>query len=204
MDIMKKLFFTVALSALSFNSIAVSLTPEQQLGESLYKDKNLSFNRNQSCETCHSLTPANSIANNVQGIVPSFADTVNIITGTAVSTGSLAGVTGTLNAPSIAYTAFSPKFRFDNVRNVYIGGQFWNGRAADLIEQAQKPILNPAEMAMIDELAVIERLRENSQYIDAFQQLYNVNINSSDSRDVQRAYHSLAQSIAAFEASPCV
>jgi cytochrome c peroxidase len=47
---MKRLFFSIAFTALSFNAFAVSLTAEQQLGEALYKDKNLSINGNQSCE----------------------------------------------------------------------------------------------------------------------------------------------------------
>ena len=196
---MKKFFFTAVLTAASFNTGAVSLTPEQQLGEVLYKDKNLSLNRNQSCESCHALKPSISATKSVNGLVPGFVDTVNVVNGTAVSVGSVQGESGTLNSPSVAYAAFSPKFRYDTPKGEYIGGQFWNGRAADLIQQAQEPFLNPAEMAMTDELSVIERLRGNSQYANQFKQLYNVNIN--DSRDVQRAYRSLAQAISAFETS---
>ena len=36
---------------------AGALTPEQQLGQKLYEDVNLSLNRNQFCATCHSLAP---------------------------------------------------------------------------------------------------------------------------------------------------
>jgi cytochrome c peroxidase len=198
---MKRLFFSIAFTALSFNAFAVSLTAEQQLGEALYKDKNLSINGNQSCESCHALTPSISSTTNVNGLVPSFADIKNIVTGSAVSTGSVIGDTGTLNAPSVAYAAFSPRFRFDTVRKEYIGGQFWNGRATDLIEQAKKPFLNPIEMGMIDELAVVERLRENQQYADQFQTLYNLNINNNNSDNIQRIYNNLAKAIASFESS---
>jgi cytochrome c peroxidase len=195
---MNRLFFSVAFTALSFNAFA-ALTAEQQLGETLYKDKNLSFNRNQSCESCHALTPSITSSTNVKGLVPSFADVKNIVDGSAVSAGSISGDTGTLNAPSVAYAAFSPRFRFDAVRNEYVGGQFWNGRATDLIEQAKKPFLNPVEMAMIDELAVVERLRENPQYVEQFQSLYNFNINNSN--NTQRTYNALARAIASFESS---
>lgn len=198
---MKRLFFGIAFATFSFNAFAVFLTAEQQLGETLYKDKNLSLNRNQSCESCHALTPSISSTTNVKGIVPSFADINNVVNGSAVSIGSIAGEVGTLNSPSVAYTAFSPRFRFDTVRNEYVGGQFWNGRAASLIEQAQKPFLNPVEMAMIDELAVVERLRENSQYVEQFQTLYNLNINNNNSNNIQRVYNNLARAIAAFESS---
>lgn len=198
---MNRLFFGVAFTALSFNAFAVPLTAEQQLGEALYKDKNLSLNRNQSCESCHALTPSISSATNVKGIVPSFADVKNIVNGSAVSAGSVQGDTGTLNAPSVAYAAFSPRFRFDAVRKEYVGGQFWNGRATDLIEQAQKPFLNPVEMAMIDAAAVVERLRENPQYVEQFQTLYNSNIKNNSSDNIQRTYNNLAKAIAAFESS---
>lgn len=42
----------------------------------------------------------------------------------------------------------------------YQVAQFWDGRAADLVEQARGPMLNPMEMAMPDEKTCLERLRE--------------------------------------------
>ncbi|MCE7917844.1 MAG: methylamine utilization protein MauG, partial [Nitrosomonas sp. PRO5] len=46
------------LALISFSSQAAdSLNNEQKLGEHLFKDANLSLNRNQSCATCHSLNP---------------------------------------------------------------------------------------------------------------------------------------------------
>jgi len=49
--------------------------------------------------------------------------------------------------------------------------QFWNGRAKDLYEQAQGPLLNPVEHNMTPELVVL-RVRENKEYIKKFVQLY--------------------------------
>lgn len=117
-----KNFFTAVLTAASFNTGAVSLTPEQQLGEVLYKDKNLSLNRNQSCESCHALKPSISATQSVNWLVPGFVDTVNVVNGTAVPVGSVQGESGTLNSPSVAYAAFSPKFRYDTPKGEYIGG----------------------------------------------------------------------------------
>ena len=42
--------------------------------------------------------------------------------------------------------------------------QFWDGRAATLEDQAKGPILNPVEMAMPTEKAVIGRLSEDETY----------------------------------------
>lgn len=198
---MKPLFF-FAVMAFGFNSVvkATTLSPEQQLGEMLYKDKNLSLNRNQSCETCHSLTPAYT-SKTPQGLVPAFVDSTNVKKGLPISAGSVAGKTGSLNAPSVGYAKFSPEFHWDEEQQLYIGGQFWNGRAKDLTEQAGKPILNPVEMAMPDELAVVKRLQENTSYIDTFQKLYDVNLNDTSVDSVQKIYFSLMKALSAFEQS---
>lgn len=46
--------------------------------------------------------------------------------------------------------------------------QFWDGRAKDVEEQAGGPILNPAEMAMPNENAVIDRLSKIEEYNNLF------------------------------------
>ncbi|HEY0839682.1 MAG TPA: cytochrome-c peroxidase [Vulgatibacter sp.] len=46
--------------------------------------------------------------------------------------------------------------------------QFWDGRAADVEEQALGPVMNPVEMAMPDEARVLETLRSIPGYVDAF------------------------------------
>jgi len=46
--------------------------------------------------------------------------------------------------------------------------QFWDGRRPDLESQAREPILNPVEMAMPSEAAVLERLRAEVGYQDLF------------------------------------
>ena len=44
--------------------------------------------------------------------------------------------------------------------------QFWDGREPDVEAQAGGPILNPVEMAMPSEAAVIERLSGIDEYVD--------------------------------------
>lgn len=46
--------------------------------------------------------------------------------------------------------------------------QFWDGRAADVEEQAKGPVLNPLEMAMKDEAAVLAVLESIPGYVAAF------------------------------------
>jgi len=46
--------------------------------------------------------------------------------------------------------------------------QFWDGRAADVEEQAKGPITNPVEMGMADGAAVEAKLKGIPEYVDAF------------------------------------
>lgn len=47
--------------------------------------------------------------------------------------------------------------------------QFWDGRAPDVEEQAKGPVLNPVEMAMPDEAAVVTTLKSMPGYVKAFE-----------------------------------
>jgi cytochrome c peroxidase len=61
------------------------------------------------------------------------------------------GDAGRRNSPTVLNAAFH-------------NAQFWDGRAATLEQQAQGPMLNPIEMAMPDEAAVAERLRNPTAF----------------------------------------
>src|SRR5450432_4149706 len=80
---------------------------EQTLGKLLFTDPNLSVNRNQSCSTCHSLTPAIDQATLLPFGTPGFVDPISVFDDSPVSAGSVAGDFGSLNAPSVGYAAFS-------------------------------------------------------------------------------------------------
>lgn len=213
LPLLKRYRNVVLMTTLGFSTIgsaAQSLTEEQQLGQLLYQDKNLSLKRNQSCATCHSLQTL-AHKKNIMGIVPSFVDPLNIKQGTAISKGSVIGATGNLNTPMSAYAAYAPKFHWDSEQELYIGGQFWNGRASNLIEQAQKPLLNPAEMAMPNEWAVVSRLKENPIYQALFLKLYHIDLatildaethTNTPPAEINKTYKKLATAIASFEKSP--
>jgi cytochrome c peroxidase len=65
------------------------------------------------------------------------------------------GTLGTRNSPTVYNAA------------LHIA-QFWDGRAADVEEQALGPIVNPVEMAMPEEGVVIERLSADPEYPGLF------------------------------------
>ncbi len=50
--------------------------------------------------------------------------------------------------------------------------QFWDGRAPDVEAQAKGPVLNPVEMAMPDEQAVVAVLQSMPEYVTAFQKAF--------------------------------
>lgn len=153
----------------------------EALGQSLYFDTNLSKNRSQSCATCHA--PQHGFADNRD----------NGIAG-AASLGDDGYSLGDRNAPSAGYARFSPVFQL-NEEGKYVGGQFHDGRAANLAAQAEGPPLNPGEMGMPNKAAVVERLKENPDYVAAFRHHYGEGI----LEDSDGAYRAMAETIAAFE-----
>jgi cytochrome c peroxidase len=139
-----------------------------------------------------------------------FADLENIETGTPVSRGSIDGRTGGLNTPSAGYAAFSPDFHWDDEEGLYVGGLFWNGRAATLQAQAEQPFLNPNEMAMPSKWAVVARIKENSTYQTLFSEVFGIDLEAVPASDsastndmppqiVLDAYAAAAQAISQFE-----
>lgn len=151
-------------------------TTLEALGERLFFDVNLSANRTQSCATCHD--PERG-----------FADPRGM-----ASIGDDGESLGDRNAPSAAYAAFTPEFH-KNADDIWVGGQFWDGRANRLEDQAGGPPLNPMEMGMADEAAVLARLLEDPVYTQAFPALFDGEVLS----DPQTGYIAMTEAIAAFE-----
>ncbi len=77
---------------------------------------------------------------------------------TAVSTG-FKGQKGKRNAP----TVFNAAGHF---------AQFWDGRAADVEEQAKGPMMNPVEMAMPSSNSVVAALNSVPEYRDDFRKAF--------------------------------
>ena len=70
--------------------------------------------------------------------------------------------------------------------------QFWDGRAANVEEQAKGPILNPVEMAMPDEKRVLAVIDSMPEYVEAFQKAF-----PGEKHPV--TFDNLAKAIGAFE-----
>ena len=69
------------------------------------------------------------------------------------------GQKGGLNSPTVFNAAF----------NI---AQFWDGRAKDLAQQAEGPLLNPVEMGNPNWSALINKLKQLPDYQKAFQQVF--------------------------------
>ena len=178
------LLFTACTNSadVSKAKLQADLKAKEELGKVLYFDKNLSKNRTQSCSTCHN--PEFGFVDNRE----------NSIAG-AASLGDDNKSLGDRTAPTAAYAKFSPKFHFDAKKEVYKGGQFWDGRVDSLAGQAGGPPTNPIEMGMPSKKAVVDRLLENAFYVESFKKIYGEDIfKSSD-----EAYLAMADSIEKFE-----
>ncbi|BBB27996.1 cytochrome-c peroxidase [Neptunomonas japonica] len=153
------------------------------LGQQLFFDVNLSQNRTQSCASCHAPDKG-------------FSDHRGLSTALAASLGDDGKSLGDRNAPSASYAAFSPHFQKTS-EGVFKGGQFWDGRADSLTEQAGGPPLNPGEMGLANKASAVDRIQENSQYQVTFKDIYGDAI----FEDADKAYAAMSDAIAAFEES---
>ena len=161
----------------------VDFTNSVILGKALFQDKDLSFARSMSCASCHSLDRAMTDDREEATIGASLGDDENSL--------------GDRNAPMVTYASFSPKFT--SIKNIaFRGGQFWDGRAMDLVEQAKGPFLNEIEMQMPDVSSVVARVMEKESYITALEKFYGEDVFDTD----EQAFEAVAQAIADYESSP--
>lgn len=157
------------------------LNLKAQLGQQLFFDTSLSEPAGQACASCHD--PGHA-----------FTDADKRL---ATSKGANPDLHGNRNAPTAMYAAYSPRFGFDKNAGMYIGGQFLDGRASTLSEQAKGPFLNPLEMANPDAEQVVVKVRQ-AEYASLFDDVYGTG--SLD--DAKLAYDRIADAIAEFERSP--
>jgi cytochrome c peroxidase len=185
-----------ALLAVAGGAFGNDLTPQEQLGKSIFFDKNLSINANQSCAACHD--PA-------AGWTGPDAD-LNALG--SVYEGSIPGRFGDRKPPSSAYATPSPILHFVIEKKkdppLFIGGNFWDGRAtgerlgSPAAEQALGPFLNPLEQALPAPAEVVSRICVSS-YNALFTQVCGADACSLS--DVNAAYDCVGFAIAAYEGS---
>lgn len=128
------------------------------LGEKLYFDVRLSKEDNQSCNTCHAIDYNGAGVDNLP-----------------TSPGSILKTIGTRNSPTVLNAGFH-----------FV--QFWDGRSPDLKDQAKGPILNPIEMGMPSEKAVVKKIGAIAEYKEMFK-----------AAGFKITYDNIAEAIAAFE-----
>ena len=188
----KKMIATLAglLLVGSAATALAALTPKEKLGETIYHDARLSVPAGQACASCH-LVATGGNGNGDAHL--------------AVYEGAVAGRFGGRNPPAAAYASFSPVFPnplkpgvvgINPATGLYTGGQFWDGRAATLADQAKGPFLNPAEQNNPSKFTVVAQVCA-SNYGTLFKSVYGANICSN----TNLAYDKIADAIAAYESS---
>ena len=193
------------------------LTPEEQLGKSIFFDDNLSINMNQSCASCHGPEV---------GFTGPLSDTN---AHGAVYEGSILGRFGDRKPPSAAYATLSPIFHQDK-SGLFVGGNFWDGRATGEVlgnpaaDQALGPFLNHVEQALPDSACVVYRVCTATSYPTTFEEVWGagacditwpvdidivcetegvtVGLSDDDRTKSNMAYGNIGLSIAAYEDSP--
>lgn len=160
---------------------APALSSKAALGRDLFMDANLSEPPGLACASCHSVSTAFSDARQMR----------------PTSGGSIPVLFGKRNAPSAMYAAFSPPFHYDAAEKVYVGGQFLDGRAASLEEQAKGPLLSALEMGNTSKHQVVAKVR-SAAYAGAFKEVFG----PSSLDDPEIAFDRIANAIAAFERTP--
>ena len=140
-------------------------TPEKiALGKKLFEDKRFSSTGQVSCASCHDAKKA-------------FTDSPLATSEGIVVKGK--PLTGTRNAPTVVNAA-------------YFTSMFWDGRSADLEDQAQHPFLNPVEMNLKSHEPILKIARTDPEYQKAFQQVFGKSGKAITMKEV-------TQAIAAFE-----
>ncbi|MEP7068270.1 MAG: cytochrome c peroxidase [Usitatibacter sp.] len=122
-----------------------ALTQLELIGNRIFFDTTLSNPPGQSCAGCHD--PATAFAGNFGSSsgVPLAADRTTL---------------GLRNTPTAMYARFTPAFTAvaNGAHLIASGGQFLDGRAASLEEQATIPFLSAGEMNLADPVELANRL----------------------------------------------
>jgi cytochrome c peroxidase len=151
---------------------------KETVGHFIFFDRNLSQPKGQSCASCHDFNTA-------------FSDP----RGRATSEGVVKGLFGPRNAPSLMYNALTPPLITAGDGGITaLGGQFRDGRADFIEDQAKLPFLNPIEMANPDIATVVGKVRD-ARYAADFKAVYGDAIFDDD----QAAFDAIADALGAYQ-----
>ena len=169
-----------ALAAGLFASAAFAVPTRESVGKLIFYDTGLSSPAGQSCASCHD--PA-----------VGYADPDSQL---PVSQGAIAERFGNRNSPTASYARYIPALTYNATLGTYVGGLFWDGRAASLEAQAKGPFLNPLEMHVPTKQAVISRLSDRDYAADF---LAVFGSDGLSLKKVDQSYDNVAAAIAAYE-----
>ncbi|MDD3643849.1 MAG: cytochrome c peroxidase, partial [Candidatus Krumholzibacteria bacterium] len=169
------------------------LTPMELLGKKLFFDK-ISVPASMSCAECHG--PSAGFTGPVPG--------TNLRT--AVYPGAVPTRFGNRKPPTAAYATFAPIFHYDEIEGLFIGGNFWDGRATGEVlgnpaaDQALGPFLNPVEQNMPSKQAVLEVVAA-SKYAGLWEEVWGEPVMYGTPEQIDGNYGRVGLAIAAYEAS---
>ncbi len=153
------------------------LSAMARVGKTLFADTALSASGRQSCATCH--VPSRAFAADDGLPVPLGGPNMDR--------------PGLRNAPSLAYTRFTPPFHFEP-DGTPVGGFHRDGRSLSLADQAEKPFLTPFEMANTSADEVRSRLLTRP-YLHQFMAVFG----KDAVRDGTTALHHIGQALAQYQ-----
>jgi cytochrome c peroxidase len=176
----------------------IPLTPVEKLGKLMLYDSTLSDPPGYSCATCHvpeaGFTGPNSEINAFAGPQP----------------GIVPGRFSDRKPQSYLYAAFSPEGPYyDTDLQIWLGGNFWDGRVPDLAKQGLQPPINPNEMANAAEgpypptsggySPLLVRKLANRPYTSLFKQVYGQHV--FQVYTPKQIYELFGEALAAYQSS---
>jgi len=187
--------FTIVVMCVCVSGVAMAngLTPMEALGKHIFFDKIASPN-SMACAACHG--PSVGFTGPNPGINAHGA----------VYRGAVPQRFGNRKPPSAAYATFSPVFHYDEAEGLFVGGNFWDGRATGeklgnpAADQALGPFLNPVEQNNPSKQTVLEKVA-GSKYAHLWEVVWGEPISTETPEDVEMNYDRIGLSIAAYEAS---
>ena len=124
----------------------------------------------------------------------------------AVYRGAVPTRFGNRKPPSSAYATFSPVFYYDDVEEIFVGGNFWDGRATGEVlgnpaaDQALGPFLNPVEMNNPSKEAVLRQVAK-AKYSRSWEEVWGEPLRFETPDKIDTNYERIGLSIAAYEGS---
>jgi len=99
-----------------------------------------------------------------------------------VTSKGIKDLTGTRNAPTVVNAAYFSLF-------------FWDGRSPTIEDQAQHPIINPVEMGLSNHDPVLQIVRIDPEYVNAFRTVFKTEPAQVTMKEVQKAIASFERTI---------